>query len=292
MKLTLMNLTIELKDKIYDFLSENKIKFIYKKSFSDKVKYMNILINSISDIEFSDLNDCFEYLTSHWDKKCKNIKCNNKRKLITLFPNRNDYLNLNLKYGIYKFCDNPKCNYISISERQLGKNNSSLRMSKETFKKMCLTNSLKMKKNIKDGKFIPNITNSWAKSRCNIQFIRNGELIKIKTRSSWDAYFQLFNPNILYEKLIIQYFFNKIEYNYIVDFIDNNNKVIYEIKPNSNIDSPKNKAKIKYAKKWAKNNGFIFKLISDNWFVKNYNEELIIGQPDEEKMKRNLKQFL
>lgn len=164
-------------------------------------------------------------------------------------------------------------------------------MTEETFKAMCLKNSLNMKKKIKNGEFIPNITNSWAKSRCNIEFIRDGKLIETKTRSCWDAYFHLFNPNFLYEKLIIQYRINREDHNYIVDFIDHDNKVIYEIKPLSNINDSRNKAKIKYAKKWAKNNGFKFKIINDRWFKKNYSEQIIKGQPSEEKIKRNLKQF-
>ena len=145
-----------------------------------------------------------------------------------------------------------------------------------------------MKKNIKEGRFLPNITNSWAKSRCEIQFYRNNDLIQIKTRSTWDAYFQIFNTDLIYESLIIQYKFNRIEHNYIVDFVDYNNKIIYEIKPSSNISDRKNQAKIRYAKKWCKSNGYTFVLIKDSWFKKNYDEKIVIGQPCEEKMKRNI----
>jgi hypothetical protein len=148
-----------------------------------------------------------------------------------------------------------------------------------------------MKQKIKDGSFIPNITNSWAKSRCEIRFIRDNNIIQLKTRSSWDAYFQIFNPNIFYEKLIIQYKLNKNEHNYIIDFIDYEKKIIYEIKPISNINNKKNRSKIRYAKKWAIQNNYKFIIIDDNWFKKNYNEELIIGQPSEDKLRKNLKQF-
>lgn len=286
-----MNMTTKNKDEIYDYLSRNKIKFIYRKNINERIKFMNNLLSQICDLTFNSLEDCFSFLTIHWDKKCKNINCNNDRKITSLFPNRIDYININKKYGIYKFCDNPLCNYASISQRQLGDNNTCHRMTEESFKSMCTKNSLKMKQHIKEGRFIPNITNSWPKSRCCIEFIRNNELIKMKTRSTWDAYFQLFNPNILYEKLIIPYKLKRIEYNYIVDFIDLENKIIYEIKPISNINSLKNKAKIRYARKWAKNNNYKFVIIKDSWFKKNYNEKLINGQPSEEKIKRNLKQF-
>jgi hypothetical protein len=287
-----MNLTISEKNKIYDFISDNKDKFIYKKIEIKRINSLNFILKQISNLEFSNLNECFLFLTKHWDKKCKNINCNRERKIGCLFPNRFDYLNISNKYGIYKFCDNSECNYSSISNRQLSDNNTCHRMTDESFKSMCLKNSIKMKQNIKEGKFIPNITNSWAKSRCEIEFYRNNLLVKIKTRSTWDAYFQLYNPNTFYEKLIIQYKFNKIEHNYIIDFVDYDNKIIYEIKPNATINTAKNKAKIRYGKKWAKKNNYEFIIIGDAWFKNNYDNKLIIGQPCVEKMSKNLKQFI
>jgi hypothetical protein len=148
-------------------------------------------------------------------------------------------------------------------------------MTEETFKSMCLKNSRKMKQNIKEGKFIPNITNSWAKSRCEIIFYRNNILIEMKTRSTWYAYFQLFNPNIFYEKLIISYRFNKEEHNYITDFVDYDNKIIYEIKPDPTLNTLKNKAKLRYARKWAKINDYKFIIINNDWFKRNYDENLV-----------------
>jgi hypothetical protein len=44
-------------------------------------------------------------------------------------------------------------------------------------------------------------------------------------------------------------------------------------------------------KKWCKLNGYKFVFITNKWFFKNYNESIIIGQPDENKMIKNLKQF-
>jgi hypothetical protein len=287
-----MNLTIEEKNIIYDFIAKNKVKFIYKKEENDKVNALNVLLNKVCNLQFQTLEECFLFLTENWDKKCKNSKCNRSRKIGSLFPNRIDFINVEKKYGIYKFCDNTSCNYESISHRQSGESNTCHRMTEKSFKSMCLKNSLKMKQNIKEGKFIPNITNSWAKSRCDIEFYRNNDIVKIKTRSTWDAYFQLYNQNIFYEKLIITYKINKEEHNYIVDFVDYDNKIIYEIKPNSTINTPKNKAKIRYARKWAKNNGYKLIIINDNWFRKNYDENLIKGQPCEEKMSKNLKQFI
>jgi len=280
------------KDEIYDFLSSCKEKFIYKKKESDAISTLNFLISKFQkNLIFESHQHCFNYLTEHWDKKCKNENCYSNRKLTSLFPNRQDYINVNQKYGIYKFCENPDCNYKSISKRQMGKNNTCHRMTEESFKSMCDKNSKKMKKNIREGRFIPNVTNSWANSKCEVQLQRGDEVVKIKTRSSWEAYFQLFNTNLLYEKLIIPYQYLGDEFNYIVDFVDLKDRILYEIKPLSNKDNDKVKSKIYYAKKWCKLNGYKFILITDKWFKKNYNPELLKGQPCEKKVIKNLRQF-
>jgi hypothetical protein len=287
-----MNLIIQEKDKIYDYLSKNKSKFIYKKKEVDSIYKLNILIKDLNfNIEFNTINECFNLLTEHWDKKCKNDNCVNNRKITSLFPNREDFLLVNKKYGIYKFCEDPRCNYKSISERQVGINNTCHRMTEETFNSMCIKNSIKMKLNIKEGRFIPNITNSWAKSRCKISFIRDSKIIDMKTRSTWEAYFQLFNTNLVYEKVIIPYLYKNIEHNYIVDFVDYDNKILYEIKPLSNKDNDVVKVKTKYGRRWCKLNGYKYILITDKWFIKNYNEDLVRGQPDEIKIIKNLRQF-
>jgi very-short-patch-repair endonuclease len=284
-------MTIEEMDKIYDLIRENKSKFIYAKKEEDRnIKLNKFLIEHNIELEIEEitLRSVFEYLTSHWDKKCENEGCENNKKYVGFFPKK-DFLPKS--YGSYRFCSK-KCNYESISKRQAGENNASHRMTEETFKNMCKKNSEKMKKNIKDGKFIPNITNSWANSKCDILFFRNGEVMNLKTRSTWEAYFQIYNPHLLYEKLIIPYKFNREEHNYIVDFVDYNNRIIYEIKPDSTSRNKKNLAKERYARKWCKSNGFKYIMIKNKWFKKNYNVSLVIGQPCEEKLIKNLKQFI
>ena len=113
----------------------------------------------------------------------------------------------------------------------------------------------------------------------------------MKTRSTWEAYFQLFNTNLIYEKVVIPYLYKDIEHNYIVDFVDYENKILYEIKPLSNKDNEIVKVKTKYGRRWCKLNGYKYVLITDKWFVENYNENLVIGQPDEVKIIKNLRQF-
>ena len=285
-----MNLTTSQKDNIYDFLSENKKKFIYKKSNIDKIESLNLILSNF-DIKFETLSDCFEFLTEHWNKKCKNLNCKNNRKIGSLFPNRNDFLNVKKVYGVYKFCDDPFCNYSFISERQKGDNNTCHRMTEESFKSMCKKLSNIMKRKIKNGEFLPNITNSWAKSRCEVEVVRNNKIVRVKTRSSWDAYFQIFNPDFIYEKIVIPYKHNGIEHNYIVDFVDLKNKILFEIKPDSTAKDPKNISKFKYAKKWCRSNGYKYMIIKNKWFRENYNSKLLIKQPSEEKIKLNLRQF-
>lgn len=294
-----MNLTVSEKDTIYDFLTENKKDIVFKRTNIGKIKSIIDLILTKFKIDLTLflndnhlVEDLIEYLTNHWDKKCKNPKCQNERKSLGLLVNRSEYNNCIEKYGIYKFCGE-KCNYESISNRQKGENNTCHRMSEESFRSMCDKNSKIMKDKIRDGEFIPNITNSWANSRCEIEFIRDGEMVIQKTRSTWEAFFQLKNPNLLYEKLVIPYSIDGVDRNYIVDFVDHDNKIIYEIKPLSNRNSKIVKIKEEYAKKWCESNEYKLIFITDDWFFENYplNKELVYGQPSEQKIIKNLKQF-
>jgi len=74
-------------------------------------------------------------------------------------------------------------------------------------------------------------------------------------------------------------------------FIDSVNKVIYEIKPNSMKYIKINKIKDVAAKNWAFNNNYEYKVISEDWFNKNYNESILINQPDKAKISNSLKKF-
>ncbi|MFW6046872.1 MAG: hypothetical protein ACOCP4_03685 [Candidatus Woesearchaeota archaeon] len=75
----------------------------------------------------------------------------------------------------------------------------------------------------------------------------------IKFRSSWEIlFYEIMKQNnikVEYEKLIIPYYdrTKKSKRNYIIDFIDKNNKVLYEIKPNFQKEDANTKDKEKYA---------------------------------------------
>ena len=145
----------------------------------------------------------------------------------------------------------------------------------------------KIQKKILSGEFTPCITNSWCHSR--IETLINDKIVK--HRSSWESFFHIKNSNLEYEKIRIPYIFENIEHNYIVDFVDEENKILYEIKPRSEKTKRKNKIKRKYAIQWANKNKYVYKIIEDEWFFNNYDEKLIEEQPNKEKLLKNLKQF-
>ncbi|EAJ4655454.1 hypothetical protein CYA84_04410 [Campylobacter coli] len=62
--------------------------------------------------------------------------------------------------------------------------------------------------------------------------------------------------------------------NYIVDFTDFDNKILYEIKPKSEINNDLNKIKENAAIKWCKNNGFVYKIITED-YLKKYKNKII-----------------
>jgi len=174
------------------------------------------------------------------------------------------------------------------SERQTGKNNTRFNRSEEDWKKSYKKQSISIKEKIKNGEFTPCVTNSWANSKCCLQIDGFDKFY----RSSWDAAFQILNPDCEYETLRIQYISPKDnqQHSYIVDFIDNENKIIYEIKPDSNKNDEIVKAKEHAAKLWCKENNYIFKFISNDWFKKNANK--IEFEKYDNKIKKGMKQFL
>jgi hypothetical protein len=106
-----------------------------------------------------------------------------------------------------------------------------------------------MKKLIVEGKFTPNITNSWTNWEAYIEI--NGE--KRRFRSSWEACFWFCNQNLEYETI-------RVKHNdgcYVSDFYDPDDKILYELKPKNryNIEINKMNSLLDYANK----NGLKFK---------------------------------
>jgi len=159
------------------------------------------------------------------------------------------------------------------------KNNPNI---KEGYRKLSIT----MKNKIASGEFTPCITNSWTRWNANI-VLRDGSIKKF--RSTWDAVFYLLNTNVIYEKIRIPYFLNDEKHIYITDFVDEKNRIIYEIKPNSTKDTEKNKSKFFYAQEWCKENKYNYIIISDEWFHENAK---LVDYDVHTMLKKPMEQFL
>lgn len=264
------------KSEIYDYINKNKMKYLGSNIGSYDEKLDVLITKENLDVPVSGAQNIYDYLTDSKGKYCE--CCGDENKFKTFSS------------GYHRFCSK-KCLYSWRSDNMMGEKNNIHKASPETLKEMGRKNSIRMKESISNGTFSPNATNSWARSRCIVNIKRNNELINIKCRSSWDAFFQLKNQNLYYEKIRIPYFLNGIFHNYIVDFVDIENKIIYEIKPEGLTDNEINQIKFKSAYDWCSTNGYTFKIISNDWFIDNYDESLLIGQPDEDKLRRLLNQF-
>jgi len=119
--------------------------------------------------------------------------------------------------------------------------------------------SVFMKDKILQGTFTPKSSNRLNHSRLS------SDITGLTSyRSSWEKIFHEQNPKLLFESVRIPYQYNECSHIYIVDFEDCENKILYEIKPSSLIDDPKNLAKHKYAIEWAEKHGYIYKIITEN----------------------------
>jgi hypothetical protein len=290
-------MSIEEKDFLYEQIYKVKRKFVHisennkpleqliRKNVNRRNReqaFTEILesLNTVLPLEDSSIYSTFEYLTEHWDKTCELDDCSKHKRILRMWPKR---------YGkdITKFCSNT-CEYNYRSLIQLGYNNTSHKQSADTKKKVAENNSRILKDKIRRGIWFPCVTNSWAKSRCNA-LLKNGLLVPC--RSSWEAYYLISNQHLQYEKLVIPYTFKEKEHNYIVDFVDMDNKMIFEIKPDKLKNDERNITKLNAAMEWCKLNGYIYISVSNSWFENNYIESILEGQPDIERIKRLLKQF-
>lgn len=186
----------------------------------------------------------------------------------------------NIKAGFKQFCSHD-CEMTWRSKRQ-SENNTIHRLRDR--KKWSEMVSKRMKTAIAEGRFTPNVMNSWCNSRIKVKI--NEVLVNV--RSSWEAYFQLKNPSFLYEKIRIPYINLRGEKRtYIVDFVDLDGD-LYEIKPSSNIGN--SSEKFIAAKNYADTNNIKFHIITEEYF-KDIDLTLIKGQPDEEKLRKLLGKY-
>jgi very-short-patch-repair endonuclease len=167
-----------------------------------------------------------------------------------------------------------------ISDKNKGENNGMYgkKMSDE-----CKSlHSQKMKTLILEGKFTPNTNNRnthWEST-----------LDGVKYRSSWECLYKLHNPNSIYEKLRIEYIYQDKTKIYIVDFIDETNKLVIEVKPNNILKQEISKVKLKYLNEWCKDNNFNIIIVNEEWILENIKEKYIdynrFNKPTQEKIKK------
>lgn len=143
-----------------------------------------------------------------------------------------------------------------------------------------------MKDKIVSGEFTPPITNSWT--RCNSYVNYNGGVRKF--RSSWECVFWLSNKKLKYESIRIPYINGNGDSKiYIVDFVDEENKILYEIKPNATKNNKNNLLKEHFANEWSDENGYKYFIISDDWFKRNIHS---IDFSNNEHLLEPMRQFL
>lgn len=247
---------IESKKDLYEFLIKNSSKYIscLKKLLKEHKKIQNLFIDFSGNLD--SLEDIFLFLTDSSPKKCK--FCGNPTKFVSFIQiNQRPYSD---------FCSS-ECRHKNFSLNQK-LNNTSKRMNDVSRKELSEKMSKMTKERIKEGIWTPEVTNSWCHSKIVLKYFHNGNLKQTKVRSSFEALFLLLHPYLEYEKLRIPYFDSSknIIRNYIVDFIDQKNKKVYEIKPSGEIKSRSNPDKFKALYDWAKNNDYTVEIITEEFF--------------------------
>lgn len=181
-------------------------------------------------------------------------KCNDKVKIICPVHGSFTQAACNHKYGY-------GCELCSRIET--GKSNSKKLMGRTASDESKLKQSIAIKRKIADGTFTPCVTNSWARSRCYID--------NIPFRSSWEAMFYLVTK-LPFEKIRIPYIgIDSKQHSYIIDFHDEKNKILYEIKPNSNKTDELVILKEKAALNWCALNNWGFRFIDEDYLYKHMN---------------------
>jgi hypothetical protein len=268
------------RNELYDYIKNNSKSLSLLNSRKIKDIDFRVIDNlkKIDKFEIpADINTIYELLL-YVDPdlgKCKCDDCHDMKKI-----------KAGRKWILNDFCSR-ECADLNFSKNQTD-NNTAKRMTIESKERMKSKLSSIVKEKIKNGDFTPGITNSWCHSK--IRVLIKGSIFEV--RSSWEAFFYILNPNFLYESIRIPYYDQdkKKFRNYIVDFCDSENRILYEIKPNNKIKESNSKEK--GAREWCKINNYSFIYISDDWIKKNYNRDLLMGQPEFEKISVRIEKSL
>lgn len=262
---------------IYKYLCDNSQKLFNRKGGILNIKKIYDIYKNI-DYDFNDAEDLYDFLINE-DTKCKLRTCDNKKRFRSFTT------------GYYDFCCK-KCNNKWLSESRIGDNNPIHNISDENRKKWKATLSKQVKERIKKGDWTPGVTNSWCHSRYKITLNRGDKEITLKVRSSWEAFYQLLFPNLIYEQLRVPYKYNNNWHNYIVDFIDEENKRVIEIKPKSEQSTLRNIIKRDALCNWCKYNEYEYVCIDEDFFINlSWDEQLLEKQPDKLRLSKFKKYF-
>lgn len=154
------------------------------------------------------------------------------------------------------------------TKAKIGKSNS-VKWNDESFRKKMEEVTIKynvrerqsqtMKDMILRGEFTPKSEN---RKRAKRVF---SDITNINYRSTWELKFHEENLNLIYENKRIPYFdTTQNDWRvYIVDFEDAQNKILFEIKPTSELGEQNYKDKCKYTEEWCRENGYQFKVITE-----------------------------
>jgi hypothetical protein len=279
------NSTNEDKENVFNFLKENVHRFMNRKNTNETLNnFLNKNNISIKIDEELNYKNIFDFLnnTTYEDCHCHNVGCDNETKFTGFYS---------FKYyprGYKQFCSK-KCMSEWFSNKQKGKNNTFHRMNKDKIPEFKNKMSFLMKDMIETGKFKPKAYNSWRNIKYSL--VINNDVINF--RSSWEAFFNLVNPELKYETRRIIYYHKNVKHIYIVDFDDIENRILYEIKPTSQEKLEKNIDKIKYVSDWCENNNYRFKIINDEWFKINYPiyKNKLENQPEKDRIIKNLRRY-
>lgn len=272
---------------IYKFMVKHYKSFIHRVKFKDQtdrvLEWLDIYNKVKINFKFDTMEELYCKLLNF---KSEDIPC---CVICGKKLSFKDFVN-GYYHGEKQTCSS-KCSFKKSSIRMLN-DNPNLKKTEEDKQRIAGNHSIYMKELILSGKFTPTITNSWCHSKISVDIYRNGILHKQTVRSSWEAFYQICNPNYLYEKIRIPYYnIENVKRNYIVDFIDEETKTLIEIKPDCNMDDQNNIIKGKAAEQWCIENGYTYKYINNDWFIENYNKEILLGQPEYELLIKRLRQF-
>jgi hypothetical protein len=129
-----------------------------------------------------------------------------------------------------------------------------------------------MKAKIASGEFTPKITNTFTHWNAVI----DTGIERKKFRSSWEACVWFSNQHFQYEKIRIPYIGSDLkEHIYIVDFFDERNKILYELKPSCRIKD--SMLKILAAEKFCIENNLQFILLSEKDLINYITPEIFTG---------------